>query len=143
VPDQRHAHPRVGVQHRFDLLRIHLESADIDDPAGAAPEVIAPPDQFHHIAGVDVAVIAQQHIRCGAEIAGGVAARANSQRVIHDLKIDACGGVVDKRLGKSLAPIVDVKRESRLGRSKGMRNAGIRIHRAQIVEQRLVRDLAR
>ena len=55
-PHQRHAHLRMPVDHRLDLLGMNLQAADIDDAAAAADEVVAVAAQLHHVAGVDEAV---------------------------------------------------------------------------------------
>src|ERR1700746_1496893 len=50
---QGHAPPRVGVDDRLDLLRIHLESADVDHAAPAAKKIAAPVTLLDKIARVD------------------------------------------------------------------------------------------
>src|SRR5207342_625124 len=102
-----------GVQHRFHFFGIDLEAADVDDTADSAPEVIASVLELHHVAGVHVTVIAHEKSGDGSEIAGGVASRANSQRVVHDLELDVAGGLVDERRGKSCQPIVHVEGNAR------------------------------
>jgi hypothetical protein len=44
---QRHPHIRMPVDYCLDLLRVNLESTNIDDAICAADEVIAPVVQFH------------------------------------------------------------------------------------------------
>ena len=39
--DQRHAHARIGVEHRLDFLRVDLQSPDVDDAALAAAKIVA------------------------------------------------------------------------------------------------------
>ena len=62
---------------RFDLLRIDLETADIDDAAAAAAKIVAACLQLDQIAGVDVAVAARECWRRAAQIARGDALRAD------------------------------------------------------------------
>src|ERR1700757_5350569 len=50
---QGHAHPGVSVDDRLDLLRIHLESADVDYAAPAAKKIAAPAALLDEIARVD------------------------------------------------------------------------------------------
>jgi hypothetical protein len=52
----RHAHVRMAVDDGFDLLGMNLQTADIDDAASPADEVITVTAEFHHIAGVDKSV---------------------------------------------------------------------------------------
>src|SRR5665647_3620989 len=48
-----HPHLRMAVDNGFDFLRMNLETADIDDAAAAADEVIPVAAQLDHIPGVD------------------------------------------------------------------------------------------
>ena len=65
----------MAVDHRLDLLRMHLQPADIDDAVAPADEVVALAAQLDHVAGVDEAVgVAERRPR--AEIAASGARRA-------------------------------------------------------------------
>src|SRR6267143_1406726 len=46
-PHLRNAHLRVRIDHRFDLLRVHLLAADVDDAIPSADEVIALTAHLH------------------------------------------------------------------------------------------------
>src|SRR5438093_6505117 len=48
-PHLRNAHLRVGIEHRFDLLRVHLLAADVDDAVPSADEVIAFTAELHDV----------------------------------------------------------------------------------------------
>ena len=47
----------MPVDHRLDLFRMHLQSADIDDAAPAPDEVVAVTAPLDDIAGIDEAVV--------------------------------------------------------------------------------------
>ena len=46
----------MAVDHRLDLLGMHLQAADIDDAAAPADEEVAAAAQLDHVAGVDEAL---------------------------------------------------------------------------------------
>src|ERR1700730_7953881 len=78
---QRHSHLWMPIDDRFYLLRMNLQSADIDDAAAAAGEDVAIAAPLHHVAGIDETVAIAQCM-LPAEIAIRRARRANAQRAI-------------------------------------------------------------
>ena len=63
-PHQRHSHLWMPIDDRFDLLRMNLQSADIDDAAAAAGEDVAIAAPLHHVAGIDETVAIAQRACC-------------------------------------------------------------------------------
>src|SRR3989475_8885007 len=69
-PHKRHAYARVAIDHCFDLLRMDLEAANVDDPTPSADKMIAVTTQLDHVAGVDEAVSVCNRPALAAQIAG-------------------------------------------------------------------------
>src|SRR5580693_1753729 len=142
-PHQRHSHLWMPVDDRFDLLGVNLQSADIDDAAAAAGEDVAIAAPLHHVAGIDEAVMIAQACLLPTEIAFGRARRADAQRAIDELQLDAVAVVLQEGSGESCEAVSDFERNTRFGRGIGMADAGLRERGAQTVEDRLVGDFAR
>ena len=119
-----------------------LHSADIDDAAPAADEVVALAAPLDDVAGVDEAVVAGERRRARADIARRRTAGANSQRALDDPHLDAVARSADEGGGKAGEAVIDVESDARFGRSIGVADARMRKHCAQGVEDRLVGDLA-
>src|SRR5579864_4094901 len=99
----------MAVNHRLDLLGMNLQAPDIDDAAAAAGEDVAVAAPLHHVAGIDEAIAIAQARMLRAEIACRRARRAEAQRAIDELQLDAVAVARQKVGGKSGASIVDLE----------------------------------
>src|SRR5579884_307466 len=140
--DERHAHGGVAVDDGFDLLGMHLVAADIDDAAAPAGEIAALAALLDDIAGVDEAVCVAERRGGRAEIAGGGAGRADAQRAVRDLHLDLAAPRQDAR-GKAGEAVIDFERDPRLGGRESMAYRRGTVANGEMVEDRLVGDLAR
>src|SRR5580658_8818026 len=132
----------MRVDDRLDLFRVHFESADVDDAAGAADEMIAAGAQFNAIAGVDEAVRAPQRRCVRIQVAQRVACRADLQCALGDAQLNVAAATeqVCRESGRAVAYLESYPR---LARGECVRDGGLRIHRPQAVENRLIGNLAR
>src|SRR3984893_10046028 len=129
-PHQRHADLRVPVDHRLDLFGMNLEAADIDDAATAAGESVTGAVQFNDVAGIDEALFVEER-RGGADIARCRARRADAQRAVFNLHLDAVARLPDIGRGKACKAVVDVEGDTGLGRSISVADARPRKRGAQ------------
>src|ERR1700722_781379 len=132
---QRARYAGMTVYGRFNLFRMNLEAAHIDDPVLAADEVIAPSAQLNHVRRVNEAILVEQRGRILPYVSRRRAAGAQSQCSILDLDADL-GIIRVHKLGrKSFQPIVYLKTDAGFGGCESMPEAGVRICRTQVVEQ--------
>ena len=61
----------MPVDRRLDFLRVHLQTADVDDAAAPADEMAALAPQLDDVAGVDEAVVTEQWAGFGVQVAAG------------------------------------------------------------------------
>ena len=94
---------RMAVDHRLDLLGMNLQAADIDDAAAAADEEVAIAAPLHHVAGIDEAVAIRARRTLRAEIALRRARRADPQRTVDDLQLDAVAAMLQEARPESPA----------------------------------------
>src|SRR5271155_5349211 len=87
--DDRHLHARMAVDYGFDLLGMDLATADIDDSAFSADEIVSIAVTLDHVAGVDEAIGIGEFAAVGAEVAQGRARRSQPERAVLDLHVDA------------------------------------------------------
>ncbi len=131
----------MPVDHRLDLLGVNFQTADIDDAAAAPGEQISIATQFNHVTGIDEAVSIRE--RCvGADIAGGGARRPDAQRAVKDFNLDTVANLFDEFRRKAGKPVTHFEDNAGFGRSIGVADHGIGKRFAQVVENRLVGDLA-
>src|SRR5438128_3781948 len=140
----RHPHARMAVQHRFDFLGMDLEPADVDDAAAAADEVVTLTASLDHVSGVHEAVGAEQRLVARVEIAARGAPRTNAKRAVLRLHLrTTIGPRAEQARRKAGATVADVEGDAGLRRREGVSDLRVRVARAQTIENRLVRDLAR
>ncbi len=92
----------MPVDDGLDLLGMNLQAADIDDAAAAADEIIAVATQLDHVAGIDEAVVIGERSRVAADIGVRGALRADPQRAVDHLHLDAVAVLPDQRGRESL-----------------------------------------
>src|SRR6266480_4742657 len=137
-PHLRSAHLRVRIDHRLDLLRVHLLAADVDDAVAPADEVIAFTAELHDVPRVDEAVGIRQGFGAAAQIPGGGPRRANPQRALLDPHLHASAFLPDQACRKSRQPVADFKPHAGFRRSERMHDGGPRIESPQMIEDCLV-----
>src|SRR5881296_2088939 len=142
-PHERHPHLRVAIDHGFDFLWMNLQSANVDDPASPANEIVAVGAQLHHIAGVDEAVAVREGLAVAAQIALRGTRRADPKRAIFDLHLDAHTLFSDETRRKASETVADVERHAGLGRGERMDDPRLWVEPPEMIEDRLVGDLSR
>src|SRR5882724_6445919 len=139
-PHLRNAHLRVRIDHRFDLLRVHLLAADVDDAVPSADEVIAFTAELHDVARVDEAVGIREGGGAAAQIPGRGSRRANPQRAILDLHLHASGVAPDQAGRKSRQSVANFKPHAGFRRGERMHDVGPWIESPEMIEDCLVGD---
>src|ERR1700704_5317706 len=142
-PHLRYAHLRVRIDHRFDLLRVHLLAADVDDAVPSADEVIALTAELHDVPRVDEAVGIREGFGAAAQIPGCGSRRANPQRAILDLHLHAGAVAPDQARRKSRQPVAHFKPDAGFRRSERMHDGGRWIESPEMIEDCLVGDFSR
>ena len=127
----------------FDLLRVHFQTADIDDSTASANEDVAVAASLDEIAGVDIAVPIDEGGRAEPEIARRAPGGSQAQRAINDPQAHGAGRIVDQGHRKPFPAIVHSEADARLGRRIGVADRRLRKRGAKSVEHELVGDLAR
>src|SRR5207302_9523760 len=130
----RSAHLRVRIDHRLDLLRVHLLAADIDDAVPSADEVIAFAAELDDVPRVDEDVGVWQGFGVAAQIPCCGPRRANAQRALLDLHLHASASLPDQARRKSRQPVADFKPHAGFRRSERMHDGGPRIEGPQMIE---------
>ena len=138
----RHPHCRMPVYHRFNLLRVNLQSTYIDDAAPSPNKVVAVTPQFHHIAGINKTIRIDQRGCVLADIGLCSPFGAYVEASVDDFHFYAVEILADETCGKSLAPVIDGKADARLRRCVGMSNRGAGKGPRQSIKDGLIRDLA-
>ena len=132
----------MPVDRGLDLFGMNFQAADIDDAAAPAGKEVTIAAQFHHVAGIDKAVLVGE--RCiGAEITRRGARRADAQRAVQHLHLDAIAAALDEFGGKSGKSVANLERHAGFGRGISVTDDGLRKGAVQAVEDRLVGDFAR
>ena len=120
LPKTRAARTHVeAVQHRLDLLRMHLGAADVDDAAAPADEKTAIAAHLDHVAGVDEALRVGERRRVVAEQAQRAAGRAHAQGAVDEFHLDGAGAFQPAG-GKAGAAVADGEHDARFGRGVGV-----------------------
>src|SRR5215472_15315595 len=116
----------MAVDHRLDLLGVHLLPADVDDPAAASDKMVAAAAQLDDVAGIDKAILVKGRGNAVAEIAERIAPRADAQRAVDDPHFDIVAASEIARR-ETAQPVADIERHPSLGRGKGVRGVRLRI----------------
>ena len=98
----------MSVDRRLHFLRVDLQSSYVDDAAPSTEEVVPVAAAFHHVTGVDEAVIVGDRGMLFAGEANRVARGTDSQRTLGDVDLHVAG-CADHGRRKPLETIVDLK----------------------------------
>src|SRR2546426_1840525 len=107
----RHSYRRVSVDRRLDFLRVDFQSSDVDDAVPSTEEVVAVAAAFHHVAGVDEAVITCERGAILADVRDRVPRGTDPQRPIVDFDFDITRRS-DHARRKPFETIVDFKSDA-------------------------------
>src|SRR5437867_1321859 len=97
----------MPVDRRLDFLRVDLQAADVDEAAAPAEKVVPVAAAFHHVAGVDEAVVIAER-GVVAERAGRTSRGTEPQRTVLDFDLHLASRA-DQARRKPFETIVDVK----------------------------------
>src|SRR5881628_1701483 len=100
----------MPVDRRLDFFRVDLQTADVDEAAAPAEEVVPVTTAFHHVAGVDEAVVIAER-GVVAERAGRTPSGAEAQRTVLDFNLHVASRA-DQARGKPFQTIVDVESDA-------------------------------
>ena len=129
------------VNHSFNLLGMNLKPADVDDPAAAPDEVIAPIAQLKHVTRVDVTVRADERGILSAQVAPRRSRRADPQRAVLDFHVDAVAGLPKVAGRNACEAILDFEPHASLGGRKGVGDFSFWVDSPQSVKYALIGDL--
>src|SRR5271155_3375762 len=104
---------------------MNLLTADINDPAAPADEVIATVVQFDHVAGIDEAIGVEEGRGAIAKIAERVAPRPDPQRPLGNPQLHISLAAENLRR-KAFQPVPDIESDPSLGRGEGVSDIGVR-----------------
>src|SRR5271166_4450435 len=100
---ERHADIGMAVDDGLDLLGMHLQSPDVDDPAPPSDEKVTPAAQFDDVAGIEESFRIEQRPLDAAQIAARGSGRTDAQRAVDHLHLHAAGAAADDACGKAFA----------------------------------------
>ena len=124
----------------FNFFRINLLAADIYHAFLAADEIIAIASLLNQIAAINKTVEAR---KLAADITRRGARRADMQRAVKDPRLCPAIRLFDHCRGKTGLAVTHIESDASFGRREGMGNAGIRIDAMEVVQYRLIDNLAR
>src|SRR5579884_2419862 len=122
---------------------MNLQTANVDDATAPSGEVVAIAPALDDIARIDESLRVEQRVAGTSEVSASRARRSDVQRIVPHFEGNAVLVPPKKVLREPSLPISDLEGHASFGRRECMRDPGLRKRGLEMVENRLVRDLAR